>query len=140
MLSSYNCIYILILILIIIIMIMFLKMILILTLKMIMILKKINYKINNIFNLFCYIYRWFIINQLDIIKNKEKLQKKTHKPHQNLFKNEKLEKQQHGQERYKNLLEKEKRRLIDYRKSYYRRFKRLLLFLKLPLLFISSRF
>ena len=53
-------------------------------------------------------------------KNKEKTTKKAYKRYQNPFKEEKLKKQQYGCESYKNLLEDDKQKLVEYRKKYYK--------------------
>ena len=53
--------------------------------------------------------------------NKKRLQKKKRfVKHISLFKEEKEKKQQYGSERYKNLPEDEKQRLVGYRKKYYK--------------------
>ena len=50
-------------------------------------------------------------------ENKERLQKRALERYQNLLKEEK--KWQYGHERYKNLPENEKEKLVEYRKKYY---------------------
>ena len=50
-------------------------------------------------------------------ENKERLQKRALERYQNLLKEE--EKWQYGHERYKNLPEDEKEKLVEYRKKYY---------------------
>ena len=58
-------------------------------------------------------------------KNKEKTTKKAYKRYQNSFKEEKWKKQQYGCESYKNLLEDDKQKLVEYRKKYKMRKKKL---------------
>ena len=50
-------------------------------------------------------------------ENKERLQKKLVKRYQNLFKEEIEEKQQYGQESYKNISGDGKNKLFEYRKK-----------------------
>ena len=50
-------------------------------------------------------------------ENKERLQKKLVKRYQNLFKEEIEEKQQYGQESYKNISVDGKNKLLEYRKK-----------------------
>ena len=50
-------------------------------------------------------------------ENKERLQKRALERYQNLLKEGK--KWQYGHERYKNLPEDEKEKLVEYRKKYY---------------------
>ena len=50
-------------------------------------------------------------------ENKERLQKKVCKRHQNLSKEEKEEKRQYGCECYKNISEGEKQKLVENRKK-----------------------
>ena len=55
-------------------------------------------------------------------ENKERLQKKKKKKkkNQNFSIEEKAKKRQNGRECYKNLLEEQKRKLVEYRKKYFR--------------------
>ena len=53
-------------------------------------------------------------------ENKKRLQKKVLKDIKIFLKKKKKKKQQYGCERYKNLSEDEKQKLVEYRKKYYR--------------------
>ena len=53
-------------------------------------------------------------------ENKERLQKKLVKDIKTFLKKKKKKKQQYGCERYKNLAEGEKEKLVEDRKEYYR--------------------
>ena len=50
----------------------------------------------------------------------KKTTKKAPERHQNLSKDEKEKRWQHGRKHYKDLLEDEKQKLVEYRKKYYR--------------------
>ena len=60
-------------------------------------------------------------------ENKERLQKNCLKDIKIFIKKKKKKKQQYGHERYKNLSEDVKQKLVDYRKKYYRMRKNALL-------------
>ena len=55
-------------------------------------------------------------------ENKERLLKKLVKD-MKIFLKKKTKKQQYGRERYKNLSEDEKLKLVEYRKKYYRNYR-----------------
>ena len=59
-------------------------------------------------------------------KNKKRLQKKLVKDIK-IFLKKKKKKQQYGCERYKNLSEEKKQKLVEYRKKYYRMRKNVIL-------------
>ena len=60
-------------------------------------------------------------------ENKERLQKKAHEGYQNRSKQVKGRKRQCSRERYKNLSEDEKNKLVEYRKKCYKMRKKALL-------------
>ena len=80
------------------------------------------------FNFFFLFYFVLNINQLNISKKIKKDYKKARKRYQNLSKEEKRRKPQHGYEPYKNLPEYEKEKLVEYSKKYFRMRKNVLLF------------
>ena len=57
-------------------------------------------------------------HQLNIAKITKKTTKKAPERYQGLFKEDKEKKQQYEHERYKNILEVEKQRLVEYIKKY----------------------
>ena len=74
---------------------------------------KSNFFINFFYNLFSHISKCLKIYQLNIIKIKKPENKKAGERYQSISKEEKLNKEQYGGKRYKNLPENEKQKLVE---------------------------